>query len=127
MVKHSTDVPAPASPEEQETFTKEDVQRIVAAERERQFMMDETRIHGNAFFAESLDHISTLARDPFWKKVYQFGTMFKNQFEINSGQVAPAQPQRAAPAAKEKPASKKSTPAADEASSDEAPGDEEQT
>lgn len=127
MSKHASELPA--QPEEKKLFTEEDVQKIVAAERKRQFIMDESRIHGNAFFAESLDHISTLARDPFWKKVYQFGTMFKNQFEINSGQAAPVAPQQSeAPVAKEKPAKKQpvaDAPAAD--TSDEASGAEEQT
>jgi len=126
MAKHASELPA--QPEEKKLFTEEDVQKIVAEERKRQFMMDDSRIHGNAFFAEALDHISTLgARDPFWKRVYQFGMMFKNQFEINSGQAAPASQQTAAPAAKEKPASKKpATPVVDEASSDDATSDEEQ-
>ena len=98
MAKHASELPVQT--DEQETFTKEDVQKIVAEERKRQFIADDTRIHGNAFFAEALDHIGTLAaRDPFWKRVYQFGTMFKNQFEINSGQAAPAAPQeKVAPA-----------------------------
>ncbi len=125
MAKHASDLPAPT--EEQETFTKEDVQRIVAEERKRQFMMDDSRIHGNAFFAEALDHISTLgARDPFWKRVYQFGMMFKNQFEINSGQAAPASQQTAAPAAKEKPAKKPAAATEPEEPSEETTGDEEQ-
>lgn len=124
MAKHASELPAPT--EEQETFTKEDVQRIVAEERKRQFMMDDSRIHGNAFFAEALDHISTLgARDPFWKRVYQFGMMFKNQFEINSGQAAPASQQTAAPAAKEKP-TKKPAAATEPEPSDETTSDEEQ-
>lgn len=127
MAKHASELPA--QPEEKKLFTEEDVQRIVAEERKRQFMRDESRIHGNAFFAESLDHIGTLARDPFWKKVYQFGTMFKNQFEINSGQVEPIpQQQAAAPVVKEKPAKKQpvtDAPAAD--TSDEVSGDEEQS
>ena len=125
MTKHTP--VTPEQPEEQETFTKEDVLKIIQQERKNQFLADETRIHGNAFFAEALDHIATLgARDPFWKKVYGTGMMFKQQFEINTGQVAVAPQQKpapaAAPAAKKEPEKPADAPTADDASSYESQG-----
>lgn len=68
------------------------MKQIVQDSQQRQLAVDELRAHGNAFFAESLDHIGTLAgRDPFWRKVHQYGALFRQQFEANSGQVAPPQ------------------------------------
>jgi hypothetical protein len=121
MAKHASDQNSKV--EEKETYTKEDVQKMLAEERKNQFLADETRIHGNAFFAEALDHIGTLAaRDPFWRKVHQFGNMFKNQFQINTGQAAPTPQQAASPAAKEKPVKK---PAVEETTTEDTTGDEE--
>jgi hypothetical protein len=82
-------------PEDKESYTKEELLKIVAEAQQRQFQADDMRAYGNAFFAEALDHIGTLgARDPFWKRTFQYGLLFKKQFETNTGQIQPEQPQR---------------------------------
>jgi hypothetical protein len=82
-------------PEDKESYTKDELKQIVAEAQQRQFQADDMRAYGNAFFAEAMDHIGTLgARDPFWKRVYQYGLLFKKQFETNTGQIPPEQPPR---------------------------------
>ena len=87
------ETPIPEAPEEKETYTKEEMLKILREAQERQYQADDLRIHGNAFFAEALDHIGQLgARDPFWKTVYNYGIVFENQFKTNTGQVQTPQP-----------------------------------
>lgn len=79
------------------TYTEEQVKAMLEAAQRRQLEADEIRIHGNAFFAEALDHVAQLSRtDPFWKRTYQYGVLFKEQFEANTGQAP--KPQAAQPA-----------------------------
>jgi hypothetical protein len=111
----------PNAPEpfvEKDTYTKEEMREIVRDSQERQLRVDSTRIYGNAFFAESLDHLQGLAsRDPFWRNVYQYGLVFKQQFESNTGQEQPPQPQRepvkSTPAPTKTPLDEKSDPPGD--------------
>jgi len=77
--------------------TKEELDKQIADAvrkgQEAQLQADEMRTYGNAFFAESLDHIGTLAtKELFWRRVYQYGTLFRKQFEMNTGQAQPEKP-----------------------------------
>jgi len=87
---------------EKKVYTEDQVNDIIKAAQRRQLEADEMRTYGNMFFAEALDHISTLAKgDKVWKTVYEYGTLFRRQFETNTGQIRePAAPP--APAAKQR-------------------------
>lgn len=79
-------------------------QRIVAEERKRQFAMDDTRIHGNAFFAGRLSITSAPsgARGiPSGRESTSLVWCSGEQFEINSGRGQHRLPQQTvAPAAR---------------------------
>jgi hypothetical protein len=76
----------PAEPKE--SYTPEEVKEEIKKAQRAQLDADEMRVHGNAFFAEALDHISGIAaKDKFWAKTWQYGALFRKQFEANTGQV----------------------------------------
>ena len=95
------------TPDEQTSFTKEEMDKKIAEAvhnaQVAQFQADEMRIYGNEFFAESLDHMATLAqRDPHWAKVFTYGKIFRQQFELNTGQAQAQQPPKKEPEKEEK-------------------------
>jgi hypothetical protein len=93
---------------EKDNYTKEEVQQMLHDAQVRQAEMDSMRIHGNAFFAEALDHIGSLAqKDKFWQTVYGYGRIFKQQFESNTGQAEQPLPKRNTPSKDAKPAKEK--------------------
>lgn len=106
-------------PQAPRMYTEEEVREHIRAAQERQLAADNERVYGNAFFAEALDHIGNLARnDQFWKDVYAYGTAFKRNFEVQTGQVTPvaavsppAQKQSGAPPGKKGRGEKPKEPA----------------
>lgn len=92
---------------EKKVYTEDEVNDIIKAAQRRQLEADEMRTYGNMFFAEALDHISTLAKgDKVWKTVYEYGMLFRRQFETNTGQINTAPPVPAAKPKEDKPADK---------------------
>lgn len=78
---------------EKKLYTEEEVNGIIKSAQKRQLQADEMRTNGNIFFAEALDHISTLAKgDRAWRTVYEYGKLFRSQFEANTGQIQKEEP-----------------------------------
>ena len=95
-IKVSDTTPAPT--EEKESYTPDEVKKLIHDAQSAQLAADEMRINGNAFFAEAIDHIAQLAaRDPFWRTVLKYGQIFEQQFKINTGQIQPQAPPAASP------------------------------